>query len=401
MTAGLSSERLQRIDELIQTHYIDTGKLPGALTLVARRGEIAHFSALGNMDAERNTPTEKDTIYRIYSMTKAITTVALMMLYEEGRFQLNDPVYKYLPEWENTEVWVSGEYPDFKTRPQERAMTIRDLLSHQSGLTYGFVDTNAIDRTYQRFARRDMFDGSLSEWSEFLSGIPLMFSPGTAWNYSVATDLCGYLIEVLSGQKFDAFLNERIIEPLGMVDTSFAIPDEKLGRFSANYSPTDDEKIELLDDPKTSDYRKIPKFLSGGGGMVSTASDYYTFLQMLLNGGASNGRRYLSRKTIELMSSNHLPAGKSLAERAVQGMWSEATFDGVGFGLGFSIVLDPAASQLVGSKGQYAWGGAASTAFWIDPLEEVIVVFMTQLMPSNTYPIRRELQALVNAAIDD
>jgi CubicO group peptidase (beta-lactamase class C family) len=186
-----------------------------------------------------------------------------------------------------------------------------------------------------------------------------------------------------------------------MVDTSFAIPDEKLGRFAANYSPTDDEKIELLDDPKTSDYRKIPKFLSGGGGMVSTASDYYTFLQTLLNGGASNGRRYLSRKTIELMSSNHLPAGKSLAERAVQGMWSEATFGGVGFGLGFSIVLDPAASQLVGSKGQYAWGGAASTAFWIDPLEEVVVVFMTQLMPSNTYPIRRELQALVNAAIDD
>ncbi len=401
MTTGLSSERLKRIDSFIQSEYIDSGKLPGALTLVARRGEIAHFSALGNMDAERGKPTEKDTIYRIYSMTKAITTVALMMLYEEGKFQLNDPVSKFLPEWESTEVWVSGEYPDFKTRPQDRPMSIRDLLSHQSGLTYGFSDANAVERTYQRFARRDTFDGPLDEWSKFLSDIPLMFSPGTAWNYSMATDLCGYLVEVLSGQKLDTFFSERITGPLEMIDTAFFVPDEKLDRFAANYSPTDDEKAELLDDPETSDYRKNPKFISGGGGMVSTASDYYTFLQMLASGGTANGKRYLSRKTIELMAANHLPNGQSLADHAIQGQWSEATFDGVGFGLGFSVVLDTAASQLVGSKGQYAWGGAASTAYWIDPVEDLVVVFMTQMMPSITYPIRRELQVLINAAIDD
>jgi CubicO group peptidase (beta-lactamase class C family) len=401
MASGLSSERLKRIDSFIQSEYIDSGKLPGALTLVARRGEIAHFSALGNMDAERSTPTEKDTIYRIYSMTKAITTVALMMLYEEGKFQLNDPVSKYLPEWEKTEVWESGEYPDFKTRPQDRPMTVRDLLSHQSGLTYGFNDSNAIDRTYQRHSLLEAFDGPLEEWSKFLSEIPLLFSPGTAWNYSFATDLCGYLVEVISGQKLDAFFKQHITDPLGMVDTAFFVPDEKLDRFAANYVPTKDEKLELLDDSETSDYRKSPKCLSGGGGMVSTASDYYTFLQMLADGGTADGKRYLSRKTIELMSANHLPNGVSLADFAVQGQWSEATFDGVGFGLGFSVVLDPATSQLVGSKGQYAWGGAASTAYWIDPVEDVVVVFMTQLMPSSTYPIRRELQALVNAAIDD
>ena len=401
MATGLSSERLKRIDTHLQEKYIDTGKLPGALTLIARRGEIAHFSALGNMDAERSNPTTKDTIYRIYSMTKAITTVALMMLYEEGSFQLNDPVSKFLPEWERTEVSVSGDYPDFKTLPQDRPMTVRDLLSHQSGLTYGNVDTNGVERAYKNYAQRDRFGLTLSEWSQTLSKIPLLFSPGTAWNYSVATDLCGYLVEVISGQPFDDFLNERIIEPLRMVDTAFNVPDEKLDRFAANYEPTDSGGITLEDDPETSPYRKQPDFLSGGGGMVSTAGDYYKFLEMLLNGGESNGKRYLSRKTIALMTQNHLPNGESLADRAVLGQWSEATFDGVGFGLGFSILLDPAVSQIPGSPGQYAWGGAASTAFWIDPVEEVIVVFMTQLKPSDTYPIRRELQVLVNAAFDD
>lgn len=401
MTTGLSSDRLQRIDTFLQTKYIDSGKLSGALTLVARRGEIAHFSALGNMDAERDKPTQKDTIYRIYSMTKPLTTVALMMLYEEGRFQLSDPVYKYLPEWEDTAVWVSGEHPNFETRPQERAMTIRHLLSHQSGLSYGMTDSHAVDRTYQKLSRRIMIDGSLAEWSKFMAGLPLLFSPGTAWNYSVSTDLCGYLVEVISGQKFDDFLNERIIAPLGMTDTSFSVPDDKLERFAANYSPTDEGGFELLDDPETSEYRKSPKFLAGGHGLVSTASDYFVFLQMLLNGGESDGRRYLSRKTIELMTTNHLPDGQSIADHAVEGQWSDSMFDGTGFGLGFSVILDPAAAQTTSSAGRYAWGGIATTAFWVDPVEELIVVFMAQLMPSSTYPIGRELQAVVNAAIED
>jgi CubicO group peptidase (beta-lactamase class C family) len=401
VATGLSSERLKRIDTFLQTRYIDTGKLSGALTLVARRGEIAHFSALGNMDEERGKPTRKDTIYRIYSMTKPLTSVALMMLYEEGRFQLNDPVHKFLPEWEDTAVWVSGEHPDFKTRPQERPMTIRDLLSHQSGLTYGFTDSNAVDRTYQKLVREKMSDGSLAEGSMFMAGMPLLFSPGTAWNYSVSTDMCGYLVEVLSGQKFDEFLKERITAPLGMIDTAFSVPDDKLERFAANYSPTDDGGIELQDDPETSNYRTSPKFLAGGHGLVSTASDYYIFLKMLLNGGVSDGCRYLSRKTIELMTTNHLPDGRSISDHAVEEGWSDSIFDGTGFGLGFSVILDPATAQLASSVGQYAWGGMASTAFWVDPEEEVIVVFMTQLMPSTTYPIDRELRALVNAAIED
>lgn len=396
MTTGLSADRLGRIDRFLTENYIDAGRIPGALTLVARRGEIAHFSALGLMDSERGKPTRKDTIYRIYSMTKPITTVALMMLYEEGRYQLNDPVGEFLPEWSDTEVWVSGEHPDFKTRPPDRAMTIRDLLSHQSGLTYGFTDDNPVDRAYP-----NLIDRPLAEWSTTLAGLPLLYSPGTAWNYSVSTDLCGYLVEVLSGQKFDAFLKERILGPLGMVDTAFYVPDDRLDRFAACYAPTAENGFVLQDDPEKSSYRNTPNLLSGGGGMVSTASDYFRLCQMLLNGGELEGQRILSRKTIDLMTANHLPGGKSLADRAIPGRWSEATFDGIGFGLGFSVVLEPSASQIVGSPGQYAWGGAASTAFWIDPVEEVIVVFMTQLIPSNDYPLRGELQVLVNAAIDD
>ena len=401
MSTGLSADRLQRIDRFLTEKYVDAGKIPSALTLVARRGEIGHFSALGLMDSERGKPVRKDTIYRIYSMTKPITTVALMMLYEEGRFQLNDPVGEFLPEWSDVEVWVSGEHPDFKTRPPDRAMTIRDLLSHQSGLTYGFTDDNPVDRAYPNLIQRQTFDRPLAEWSTILAGLPLLYSPGTAWNYSVSTDLCGYLVEVISGQKFDAFLKERILGPLGMVDTAFYVPDDRLDRFAACYAPTAENGFVLQDDPETSPYRKTPMLLSGGGGMVSTAPDYFRLCQMLLNGGELDGQRILSRKTIELMTTNHLPDGKSLAEFAIPGRWSEATLGGIGFGLGFSVVLEPSASQIVGSAGQYAWGGAASTAFWIDPVEEVIVVFMTQLIPGNDYPLRRELQVLVNAAIDD
>lgn len=401
MTTGFSTERLRRIDRFFTEKYIDTGKLTGALTLVARRGEIAHFSALGMMDAEHKSPTEHDTIYRIYSMTKAITTTALMMLYEEGRFQLNDPIHEFLPEWKDTQVWVSGDYPNFETRPVDRPITFRDLLSHQSGLSYGFTDDNAVDRAYKEIVPLDNFGVSLAEWSKTLSGLPLHFSPGTSWQYSVATDMCGYLVEVISGKSLDDFMDERILSPLGMVDTTFHVSGDRLDRFAACYEPGENGGVKLQDDPKTSKYRNRPVYLSGGGGMVSTAGDYYHFLQMLLDGGMAKGHRFLSRKTIELMSTNHLPGGKSLADHALPGKWSEVTFDGIGFGLGFSVVLEPSTSQIVGSPGQYAWGGAASTAFWIDPVEEMVVVFMTQLLPSDEYPIRRELQVLVNAAIDD
>ncbi|HIF71103.1 MAG TPA: class A beta-lactamase-related serine hydrolase [Dehalococcoidia bacterium] len=405
MGTGLSTDRLQRIDRHLTENYIDAGRIYGALTLVARRGEVAHFSALGLMDAERNKPTELDTIYRIYSMTKPITAVAMMLLYEEGKFQLSDPLSDYLPEWADTEIWVSGEYPNFKTRPLDRPITIRDLLSHQAGLTLGFFD-NAVDRAYPPMLREQQHhlghygETDLEGMFAQVAKVPLRYAPGTAWQYSVALELCGYLIQVITGKRFDVFLKERLFAPLGMTDTAFNVPDEKLDRFSANYAPADAGGIEMVDDPVTSKFRETPTLFSGGGGLVGTALDYYRLCQMLLNGGELDGERILGRKTIELMTTNHLPNGESITDRALPGMFNTIKHQSVGYGLGMSIGLAPAVSQIVGSAGQYAWGGAAATTFWVDPVEELAVVFMTQLKQS-PYSIPRELQVLVNAAIVD
>ena len=405
--AGLSTERLGRIDSLLQQRYIEPGKIAGALTLVARRGEIAHFFALGEMDAERGKPMRQDTIFRIYSMSKPITSVALMTLYEEGHFQLDQPVHDFIPAWSELGVWRTGAHPNFTTTHPVRPMTVRDLLSHQSGLTYGFHLRHPVDAAYRALAIMNrpgdlaLPDDTLAETAAKLAEVPLLFSPGTAWNYSVSTDMCGYLVEVISGNAFDAYLQDRLFGPLGMVDTGFHVPDEKLDRFAACYAPTPEGGRELQDDPETSAYRRPPRLLSGGSGLVSTADDYFRFCQMLLHGGELDGARILSRKTIDLMTLNHLPGGQDLAAVAPPGLFSEAAMAGTGFGLGFSVLFDLSRAQITGSVGQYAWGGAASTAFWIDPVEEVVVVFLTQLRPSSTYPFRRELQVLVNAALVD
>lgn len=404
--AGMSTERLRNIDRHLEKNYVGTGKVSGALTVVARHGEIAHFSAIGEMDAERGKPTREDTIYRIYSMSKPITTVALMTLYEEGRFQLDDPVHKYIPEWENLQVWLGGAYPNFVTRRCERPMSVRDLLSHQSGLTYGFHMRNSVDAAYRQLAVVNdaavgLSTDTLADSAKKLAEIPLLFTPGTQWNYSISTDMCGYLVEILSGQRLDHFFQERIFDRLGMVDTAFFVPDEKIDRFAACYAPAPGGGRILQDDPVESRYRQPPNMLSGGGGLVGTAHDYFRFCQMLCNGGVLDGERILSRKTIELMTRNHLPNNVDLSAVAPPGQFSEAAYNGIGFGLGFSVLMDLSKAQISGSQGQFAWGGAASTAFWIDPVEEVVVVFMTQLLPSSTYPFRRELQVLVNAAIVD
>ncbi len=404
--AGISTARLGRIDQLLKDKYIDTGKIAGALTLVARKGEVAHFSAVGQMDAERAKPMKEDTIFRIYSMSKAITSVALMMLYEEGRFQLDNPVHHFIPEWENLGVWLGGAYPNFVTRRPDRAMNIRDLLSHQSGLTYGFHFRNSVDAAYRDLeimgrANLSFPDATLAENIQKMAKLPLVFSPGTQWNYSVSTDVCGYLVEVISGMPFDRYLQERVFGPLRMVDSGFHVPDEKIERFAACYAPTPKGGRVLQDDPQTSPYRQPATLFSGGGGLVSTARDYFRFTQMVANGGVLDGVRLLSRKTVDLMRINHLPGGVDLAAVSPMGQFSEATTMGTGFGLGFSVLLDTAKAQISGSVGQYQWGGAASTAFWIDPVEEVVLVFMTQLLPSSTYPFRRELQVLVNSAILD
>jgi CubicO group peptidase (beta-lactamase class C family) len=398
---GLSSQRLDRIHTHFQ-RYIDAGKLTGTLTLVARQGQIAYFEPQGHLELERQRPMQRDTIFRIYSMSKPITSVALMMLYEQGRFQLDDPVHTLIPSWDKLRVFVSGNHPRFATAPPQRPMTIRDLLTHTSGLTYGFVERTNVDAAYRQLGVGDRAesDYTLQDMVDTLAELPLEFSPGTRWNYSVSTDVIGYLVERLSGQRFDVYLRDHIFAPLGMNDTSFTIADAQLARFACNYQRQADGNLQLVDTPEHSAYRDCSLF-SGGGGLVSTAGDYFRFTSMLRNRGELDGVRLLGRKTVDLMTTNHLPGGQDLTHLAQAGAFTETAYAGVGFGLGFSVMLDPSRAQILGSPGEFAWGGAASTAFWVDPQEDLIVIFMTQLMPSSSYPLRRELRTLTYAALID
>lgn len=396
-SVGIASKHLTYLDAHIQ-RYIDDGKLPGGLVLVARKGEVVHFSAMGMADRERAVPVSTDTIFRIYSMSKPLTSIALMQLFERGLVQLDDPVHRYIPDWKKLRVLVSGEFPDFVTEPLERDMTVRDLLSHQSGISYGFPTGMPIDDAYRKVG----VGGSgttLAEMAAKLADLPLAFQPGSRWNYSYSTDMCGHLVELISGQRFDDYLDEHIIGPLGMVDTSFSVSADKVSRFAACYSPTRDGGMHLVDDPKSSSYLQPPNFLSGGGGLTSTATDYWRFAQALANGGELDGVRIIGRKTLNLMTSNHLTSGGDLASVAIGSQWTETAYAGMGFGLGFSVMLDPARAHVPGTPGEFAWGGAASTAFWVDPREELVFVFMTQLTPSTTYNIRREFRAIVYGAL--
>ena len=397
--AGFVSSRLQHIDRFLQSRYLDTGRLPGALTLIQRRGQLAHLSALGYRDVARKDPVQQDTLFRIYSMTKPITSVAFMMLVEEGLVALDDPVHRYIPEWRNLGVFSGGFIGTFRTHPPQRPMLIVDLLRHTSGLTYGFQQRTNVDSAYRRLRLDDYFGGgpTLDGMIDALSGLPLEFSPGTAWNYSVSTDVLGYLISKISGQPFEEFLRARILEPLRMVDSGFHVPTEKLPRLATCYAVTPEGGMRVQDDALQSRYAKPPHLVSGGGGLVSTIDDYLRFCQMLLAGGTLDGARLLSPKTVELMTKNHLPGGKELPDLSLS-LFSEAGYAGVGFGLGFAVTLDPARTLLPGSAGDYSWGGLASTYFWIDPREDLIVIFMTQLMPSTTYPLRRELRNAVYSA---
>jgi CubicO group peptidase (beta-lactamase class C family) len=402
---GMNSARLARIDAHLREQYIDPGKIAGAVTLVARHGQIAHFSALGLADRERNLPMREDTIFRIYSMTKPVTSIAMMMLIEQARCSLSDPVHRYIPEWENLRVLRYGAWPTFVTEPPHRAMTIRDLMTHTSGLTYGFVYHDAVDAAYRRVGISGGVPGeerptTLSDMIEKLAKMPLLFSPGTRWNYSVSTDVLGYLVGLISGEGFDEYLQKHIFAPLGMRDTGFRLPDGQVARFAANYRRQLDKRLVLEDDPQSSPYLPAQTFYSGGGGLVSTAEDYRRFCQMLLNGGIYEGARIVSRKTLELMVQNYLPGGVDLAQCAT-GTFSETTNDGIGFGLGFAVVLDLARRQGHGSLGEFYWGGAASTAFWIDPEEDLFAIFLTQIMPSTTYNFRGQLRSLVYAAIEE
>jgi len=399
---GLSSERLARIDDHLKKRYLDPGKIAGALTLVWRRGQLAWLSPVGLMDRERGRAMSADVLFRIYSMTKPITSVALMQLHEHGHFQLSDPVHRFIPAFRDLRVYEAGSFPNYLTRPCERPMTVQDLLRHTSGLTYGFMHRTNVDHGYRKLGIGDTgrFDGTLSEMCQQLARLPLEFSPGEAWNYSVSTDVCGHLIEQISGEPLDEYLRRQVFEPLGMEDTGFHVPAEKADRLAACYERGPGKELRLQDDPQTSPFREKPSFFSGGGGLVSSAADYLRFCRMLEAGGELDRQRILGRKTLELMTRNHLGGGRDLSEMAL-GPFGETPYAGVGFGLGFSVQLDCAAGGVVGSEGEFAWGGAASTVFWVDPSEDLIVIFLTQFMPSRTFNFRGQLKSIVYGALVD
>jgi CubicO group peptidase (beta-lactamase class C family) len=392
---GFDADRLARIDRFLVERYVEPGLLPCAQLLVARRGELVHRTVLGHASLEKKQRLADDTIFRIYSMTKPVTSVAFMMLVEEGRIAIDDPVAKWIPSWRDQAVYRSGVPGAFVTRPVDAPMRVLDLLRHTSGLTYGFQLRTNVDAAY-RTLKADAFESeSLESFVDKLGRLPLEFSPGTAWNYSVSTDVVGYLVSVVSGTPFDDFVRKRILQPLGMRDTDFFVPEAKVARFADCY--VKDAAGKLAPAPPV-DFSKPPRAPSGGGGLVSTAADYLRFCEMLRRGGELDGVRLLGPKTLRLMCANHLPGGRDLADISIS-MFSEAMFQGVGFGLGFAMTTDPVRCGVTSSPGEFWWGGMASTAFWVDPVEDVCVVFLTQLIPSSTYPIRRELRTLINAAI--
>jgi len=403
--AGFDPARLQRITDHLCRHYIDPGKIAGCQVLVSRKGFPAYFASLGQMDRERGRKMRDDAIFRIYSMTKPITSVALMTLFEEGRFQLDDPVYKVVPQWRDHRVWVSGEGHTMVTEPPRTPMTFRHVLSHSGGLTYGTMlaalgapdSGHPVDKIYDTLKVSREPTETLESFAAKLAHVPLRYHPGEQWMYSLSTDVCGYLVEILSGMRFDRFLKTRIFEPLGMVDTGFHVPEDKVSRFAANYRRGGDKSLTLLDDPTKSAFLREPSFFGGGGGLVSTTADYARFCDMLRCGGVLDGARILGPRTLALMTRNHLKDGADLTSLAL-GSFSETANAGVGFGLGFAVTLDEVTTGVLG-QGDFYWGGAASTIFWVDPSEDLFVTFMTQLMPSGAFNFRGQLKNIIYSSI--
>ena len=384
---GLSSERLERIGEVFQS-YVDDGRIAGAVGMVARKGRLVYVDQWGSRDMEVGDALEADDIFRIYSMTKPITSVAVMMLLEEGHFLLTEPVGRFLPELAQLPVALLSEATgpdDIPTERARRAVTIQDLLRHTSGLTYGSFSNTPVDQLYRQ--RNAGGQATLADMVATLGEMPLMYQPGTRWHYSLSTDVLGRLVEVVSGQPFDVFLRERIFEPLGMVDTGFHVPASKRDRFSRLYGHTGPDRSLALG--STSGYTESVTRLSGGGGLVGTAADYMRFAQMLLNGGELDGVRILGRKTIELMTFDHLP----------EGVPTSFLSPGWGFGLGFTVRNEAGSDGIQGSVGEYYWFGVAGTSFWVDPAEELVGVFMIQIRPSRDIAYRNQFKNLVYQAL--
>jgi CubicO group peptidase (beta-lactamase class C family) len=404
---GLDPARLQRLDRRL-ARWVDGGRLPGFLVTVARHGRLVHVGRAGLRDVERGLPVEPGTRWRIFSMTKPVTSVAAMMLYEEGAFALTDPISTWLPEFAETRVYVAGPAAKPVTVPQMEPIRVWHLLTHTSGLTYGFHHAHPVDAAYRAMGHEWATPpgADSAEVCRQWASVPLLFQPGSEWNYGVSTDVLGRLVEVVSGQPLDEFFEERIFRPLGMTDTSFGLREgddvESLARLylttpgSPGGAGTGFAPIDALGELA----HATPAFLSGGGGLVSTAADYLRFVELLRRGGAYDGGRLLGSRTLAHMLRNHLPGNADL-ESFGRPLYAETPLRGVGFGLGFSMVIDPVRYGAVASVGDYSWGGAASTAFYVDPVEDLTVTFYTQLMPSSTLPIRPYLRALVNQALAD
>lgn len=399
--AGMDPKRLRTLDEHFE-RYVDDGRLPGFHLVVSRHGKVAHQHRYGMRDVEGSLPIEDDTMYRIYSMTKPITSVALMMLVEEGKLLLNDPVSNFIPSFGSSRVWRGGSVLKPVTEPVTEPMLVAHLLTHTAGLTYGWMYQTAVDDLYRRAGyegattRGTTLEKAVDDWAQ----LPLLFQPGTEWNYSVATDVVGRIVEVASGQTLEEFFAQRIFAPLGMHDTGFFAPEDKVHRLGGLYQPDPaTRRAKRLDNLGNAAAHR-PTFLSGGGGLVSTAYDYHRFLQMLANDGELDGARILSPRTVRLMTSNHLPNDADITEYG-RPLDLENAYDGFGFGLGFSVLLNPARAKVLGSVGDFGWGGAASTTFWIDRNEGIIAAFYTQLLPSSTWPLRPYFKNLVYQALVD
>ena len=397
--AGFDAGRLSRIDRHF-ARYVDDGRLPGWLVLVSRHGKVVHLATCGQRDLEAGLPVEAGTRFRIYSMTKPVTAVAAMQLYEEGAFALKDPVHRFIPSFADMAVYRDGPASGPRTDPATEPVRLWHLLTHTAGLTYGFHHAHPVDAMYRAagFEWVAPEGHDLAQCCDLWAGLPLLFEPGSEWNYSVASDVLGRVVEVVSGQPLDRYFDEHIFGPLGMADTDFWVEGAARQELAALYMAAGGgtARHDLMGGRAL----RRPACLDGGGGLVSTAADYHRFTQALLGGGELDGARILGSRTLAYMARNHLPGGADL-ESFGRRLFAETTFDGVGYGLGFAVLLDPVANKVLSTPGELAWGGAASTFFWVDPAERLTAIFMTQLVPSSTYPLRSELRQLVYQALVD
>lgn len=400
-TVGLDPARLARLDDHF-VQYVNDGRLAGWQLAVMRHGHLAHVSSAGHRDREAGLAVTDDTIWRIYSMTKPITSVAALMLWEEGKFELKDPVSRFIPEFADLRVWRSGSVTNHRLDPVSDPMEMWHLMTHTAGLTYGFMFAHPVDDLY----RRAGFEWGVPQTADLagicqrLADLPLLFQPGSEWNYSMSIDVLGRVLEVIEGRPLDEILRTRIFEPLGMVDTAFHADESRHERLAMLYGAHPGSGLAVALAAQAAAATRSPAAFLGGGGLVSTTSDYLSFAEMLRRGGELDGVRLLSPRTVEYACANHLPGGADLTQFG-RPLFSETTFDGVGFGLLGSVTVDPVTAKVPGSVGEFGWGGAASTTFWVDPAEDLTCVFMTQLLPSSTHPIRSQLKQLVTQALID